>query len=122
MYIGKIRSPLTVILLSIVTCGIYMFFWYYVTMESINNLYDERPISSGMLLFFSIICPPVIFYLYYLFDKHLKEISNREDITYEGSMILWLLLTLVAGVGGIVMIWQTQSTLNQLWAKRSAWS
>jgi Co/Zn/Cd efflux system component len=120
MYIGKTRSPVTVILLSIVTCGIYALFWYYVTMEDINRFYDERQMQSGMLLVLSIICAPVIFYVYFMLDKYMKQISRQEDVEYDGSMLLWLLLTLVVGVGWFVAIWQVQSTLNKIWAKREA--
>jgi TRAP-type mannitol/chloroaromatic compound transport system permease small subunit len=121
-YIGKTRSPLSVILLSIVTCGIYAIYWYYATMEDINRLYDEQQMKSGMLLILSILCPPVIFYIYYMFDKCLKQVSVRENIEYDGGLILWLLLSLLAGVGWFVAIWQTQSTLNRIWMKREAFT
>ena len=45
-YIGVRRNGLTVILLSIVTCGIYLFYWYYQAMEDINRASGEQRMNS----------------------------------------------------------------------------
>lgn len=119
MYIGKTRSPVVVILLSIVTCGIYGLFWYYTIMQDINLTLAEERLSPGLLLFLAIICPPVAWYILYKVDEGLAEVCAEEQINYKSNFILWLLLSFVIGVGIFVAMVQITGAFNQLWMKRA---
>jgi len=117
-YIGKYRTGLSVILLSIVTCGIYLFYWYYQTMEDINKVSNEFRINSTALIIGSIFCSPIMFVIDYKVDEELARIFEKEGLFYEKKFILWLLLSLFCGIGGLVAICHITRALNTLWAKR----
>ena len=120
MHIGTTRQPITVILLSLVTCGIYLWYWLYVTTQDINNALGEERINTVMMLVLSILCAPVLFYWLYQIDKALVDISAKDGVAYSESFIIWLILSLVAGVGSIIAEFQIQTAMNNIWAARSA--
>ena len=74
MYIGKTRSFVAVILLTIVTCGIYGLYWTYVAMEDLNKTMNRQYLSSGLLLLCAVICFPVAWYILYKLDQGLMEV------------------------------------------------
>jgi hypothetical protein len=118
-YIGTQRSAITIILLSIVTCGIYMYYWLYKTMEDINNASGEKRFDSTLMLILCIFISPVMFYVWYKIDKELNQLSAREGLHYEEKFIMWLLLSLVCGVGAFLMLFNVTDALNSIWARRS---
>ena len=119
MYIGKTRSPVLVIIFSIITLGIYAIYWFYTIMEDMNKLLDREYLSSILLILLSIICPPVAWYVLYKVDAGLVDLCRREGIPYKENFILWLLLTLVFGVGMFVAMFQITGAFNDIWNKRS---
>ena len=110
----KIRSPVTCILLSIVTCGIYYLYWMWVTNKQINEISGYEMVSSGMLVL-GWFCFPVMWYNWYKWDNSLVDISKRYNITYSSNFILWLILTIFVGVGSFIMMFQIQDMLNRLY-------
>jgi hypothetical protein len=56
----------------------------------------------------------------YKIDKGLADASYSEGISYKENFILWLLLTIIAGVGVFVAMYQVTSAYNDIWAKRSS--
>lgn len=119
LYIGKTRSTVAVILLTLVTCGIYGLYWYYVIMEDLNKTMNRDYISSGLMLLLAIICFPVAWYILYKVDQGLVEVCAPEGVPYRENFILWLLLALVFGVGVFVAMVQITGAYNNLWAKRA---
>lgn len=118
MYIGKTRSPLAVILLSVVTCGIYYFYWLYTIMDDLNKASDREIINPALFLVLSIFCGPFIYYVFYTVDRNLGEISRNEGTPYKENFIIWLILTLVCSVGLIMGMYQITEGFNEIWAKR----
>ncbi len=53
--IGELRKPLTVVLLTIVTCGIYGLWWYYRNFEDMKQFSGEG-IGGGIGLLLAIFC------------------------------------------------------------------
>lgn len=119
MYVGIKRDTVTVVLLSIVTCGIYFYYWMYVTSRDINRAMGQERMDLTLLLILSILCAPVMFYWFYQMDKCLLEIGRQERVQYEEHFILWLLLSLVCGIGSIVAEVQVQDFMNRLWDTRA---
>ena len=119
MYIGETRNPVTVILLSIITLGIYALYWYYTIMVDLNMTIEEERFNPVLMLILSIICFPLFWVILYKTDKGLEEISQKEGLRYKENFILWLLLTLVFGIGAFVALYQITEAYNNIWAKRS---
>lgn len=117
MYIGKTRTPVTVILLSIVTCGIYGLFWVYSCATDVNGITGQQRISPGLFIL-SMFIPFLPLYFAYKTDQSLVEIGNAEGVHYESKFVLWLILYLV-GIGYLVFFYQAQEMLNNVWQARS---
>ena len=60
--VGKVRSPLAVLLLSIITVGIYGFYWYYKTFQEIKD-YSGEGIGGGLGLLLGLFCSIVVSFL-----------------------------------------------------------
>jgi len=117
-YIGQRREGWVILLLSIVTCGIYSFYWLYVTMEDINKAAGEQRMDSTLLLIGSIFCSPIILVALYKIDKNLQSLSREHDTHYGDNFILWLLLTIFCGIGMLVSYFQVSKGLNDIWDRR----
>ena len=117
-YIGVRRSGIVVILLSIVTCGIYMYWWYYQCMEDINRASGEQRINSLGLLLGSIFCFPVAIYMMYTIDKNLSRLAQENGAYYKENFIFWILMTIVCGIGSLIAIFQICNGYNEIWNKR----
>ena len=112
-----IRKPVTCILLSIVTCGIYMLYWDWITNKQINALAGREVISSGMVVL-GWFCAPVMWYIWYKWDLGLQDIARMYNKNYSSNFVLWLILLIVAGVGNFVMLFQVQDTLNRVYGEQ----
>ena len=119
MYIGIKRSPGMVILFSIITCGIYYYYWLYTVMNDLNKTAEREIINPTLFLVLSIFCGPLIYYVFFTVDKNLAELSKNEGTYYKENFILWLLLTLVAGIGLLVGMAQITTGFNEIWDKRA---
>ena len=71
----KYRSILSIILLTIVTGGLYIIFWFYKTKNEINSLGGEIP---TFLLFF---IPFVNLYFFYKYSEAFAKIIKHDDNT-----------------------------------------
>jgi protein-S-isoprenylcysteine O-methyltransferase Ste14 len=116
MYIGKTRSPISVILLSIFTCGIYALYWAYSTADDVNKITGQERINP-ILFLVSFLIPFLPLYFAHQIDQNFIEIGQKEGIQYDSKFILWLVLLLV-GIGYLVFYYQTQEMLNKVWAAR----
>ena len=111
---GEIRNPVTVILLSIITCGIYTLYWEWVTKDQINRLADKEVVGSGLLIL-SWFCFPLRLYVWYKWDLSIQDIAQQYNVRYSSNFILWIILAVLAGVGYFVMLFQIQDTLNKVY-------
>lgn len=118
MYVGKTRNPVVVILLSIVTCGIYGLYWVYSCASDINGVTGQQRISPGLFIL-SMFIPYLPLYFAYKTDQNLVEIGRTENVAYESKFVLWLILFLV-GIGYLVFFYQTQEMLNSIWRARGS--
>ena len=106
----KNRSIAMVIVLSIVTCGIYSLYWTWVTMSAL----DTEGQSSNM--------PPVaqfllcFFYVGYLLfglnaDANINAIKARRGLPTTDNKVLWMILGFLIPIVLVVLI---QSEINNL--------
>jgi hypothetical protein len=114
---GKIRHPLGVIGLSLITLGIYWWVWYYMTNKELaeigraNNT-DELGDSPGMSLLAVtlgafIIVPPFVSLWNYSkrVDAATRLTGGQPRLEQPIMFVLWVLL-------GVVSIYLTQESLN----------
>ncbi len=53
--VGKIRNPWAVIGLTIITCGLYHWYWFYMTFQEMED-YSGQGIGGLAALLFAFIC------------------------------------------------------------------
>jgi len=117
-YVGIRRSGLVVLLLGLVTCGIYNLYFYYVSMEDINRASGEQRLNSVGLLVGSILCFPVVWVMLYQIDRELSRLAKENGTHYSENFVMWLLLTFMCGIGIFVADFQICKGLNDIWDKR----
>ena len=114
---GEVRSPGMVILLSIVTCGIYGIIWLYSVSKEMNNVLGYEATKPNYT-FFGLLCFIFTFLLWSQVDDALVEIDRRRGIISSKKFLTWILLSILLGIGGFVMMYDVQSRLNALYEGR----
>jgi hypothetical protein len=121
---AKIRNPLGVVGLSLVTLGIYFFFWWYFINREMHDLGRARGRDLGqspgnsllaMVLGWIIIVPPIV--SEWRTSMRIQQAQETVGVqpTVSGPVI-FILLFLIGPVG----VWYAQSELNKVWeAQRS---
>jgi len=113
--VGQPRSPLTVILLSIVTLGIYALYWQYKTFQEMKD-HSGNGIGGAIGLVLAIFVGIVNPFIMSSEVGGLYEASGRAKpvSTATGA---WVLLPLV---GWIIWLVKTQGALNEYWQSMGA--
>ncbi|NLV48479.1 MAG: DUF4234 domain-containing protein [Clostridiaceae bacterium] len=113
---GETRNPLLMIVLSIVTCGIYQIVWLFMVSNEINRAAGEKKVDPMIFFLLGLLCFPLVYVGLYKIDESVFELNTRFGLPAEKHFILWLLLSLV-GVGFLFMQYQVQEQLNTLWER-----
>ena len=108
--IGKIRSSVGVILLSIITLGIYSLIWQYKSFKELKD-YTGQGIGGGLGLLLAIVFGIVNIFLLP------AEIGNMYasaalDKPVSGKTGWWIFLPII---GGIIWVVKVQGSLNHYW-------
>ena len=112
---GAVRSPLTVILLTIVTLGIYGIYWQYVSFRELKD-YSGEGIGGGLALVFAIFIAIVnCFLLPMEVGKVYMPAGRGEPVSALTGF--WVLLPLV---GWFIWVVKTQGRLNDFWTSQAA--
>ena len=109
------RNPLGVLGLTIITLGIYGFYWFYKVNEEIKRYTGDETISPSRSLLavipgFLLIVPPFI--AYYNTANHVMRLQERHGIASQISPVLVVILGLVIWIG---MAAYVQEHLNRVW-------
>jgi hypothetical protein len=113
--IGQLRKPLTVVLLTIVTCGIYGLWWYYRNFEDMKQ-YSGEGIGGGIGLLLAIFCGIIAIFILPAEVGNLFEREGKEK-PISAMTAFWNLIPLA---GGIIYIYKVQNSLNNAWAPKGA--
>jgi hypothetical protein len=112
--IGNRRDPAAVLLLSIITCGIYYLYFIYKVTEEIADYQGKRDRSPGMEVLLTVITFGIWnIYWDYRVGKSIVDMSEAVGLQIADNAILFLILDLV-GVGvtnGLI----EQDSLNRIW-------
>lgn len=114
----EIRNSGMVLLLSIVTCGIYYMWWIYKTSEELNRTLGDPSINPGIDLLLSIIsCGLWAIYLMYRNTQKIHQALYAKDPYRKDATQLVLILNLLPLIGiptTIVAIYLVQEEFNAL--------
>jgi hypothetical protein len=113
--IGKIRNPWIVILLSIVTLGIYALYWHYAMFKETNE-FDNEGVNGIVGLLLSIVCAIVVVFL---LPWQVGESRKRAGLP-EGVNAIYGLWILLPFVGWIIWVVLVQNATNRLWESQGA--
>ena len=106
------KSVATVVILTIITCGIYGIIWYW---NAMNELYraggkavgNMEPVIQFILMFFYV--GGIIFAINA--DDNLNEVKTKRGLPVSDNKALYIVLSLVCP---IVMIAMVQDEMNKL--------
>ena len=87
----KERSVVSVLLLSIFTCGIYAIYWTYATAKELNEKEPEEPLMNYILAILLGIITCGIYSIYWMF-KFYKKVDS---VTGEDNFVLNFILSLI---------------------------
>lgn len=102
------RSVATVIILYIITCGIYGLYWLAVTQDDLNQTDGETGTSGGTAVLLSIVtCGIYRIYWMYQIGRRVGRMSNNDSLN---------VLNLVLSLFGFDVIGMaiTQNDINQI--------
>ncbi|ETP72505.1 hypothetical protein UYO_1434 [Lachnospiraceae bacterium JC7] len=108
------RDIVISILLSIVTCGLFMLYWQYCIARDVNEITDHRDdTSAGLVLILSIVtCGIYKFYWLYRTGSKLDETFVKIGRQNQNRAILFLLLSIF---GMDLLVYSiVQSEINDL--------
>jgi hypothetical protein len=112
--IGEKRDPILVLVLTLVTCGIYGIYWWNVSITEIKNSLGREDINPAMeLLLGFVTCGIYFIYLYYKYPQLLLEMQDRVRLPRNDISLISILLT-VFGLG-LVSIFMIQTEMNKIW-------
>ena len=116
--VGRCRSVGIVILLYLVTFGIYPIIWLYSTFNEMNQ-YRGQGWSGGLYLLFEFLFPFPLVATPWLIPAYVgrmyAEDNRQKPIT--GMSGFWIF---VPFVGGFIWIAKIQGALNEFWASKGA--
>ena len=112
---GTVRSVPMLVILSIVTCGIYYFYWIYKTTDEIKNFMERDDINPALELILSIVtCGIYTYYWYYKYGKIVYlEMTKKVglDNTEDNTVLLIVLNLLMFIIPPAIL----QDKLNTIW-------
>jgi hypothetical protein len=108
--VGSVRTPVAVILLSLITLGIYGLYWQYATFKEMKAFGGEG-IGGGVGLLLAILLGIVNVFLMPAEVGHLYAREGRQPLV-TGITGFWVLIPLV---GWIIWVVKTQGRLNEFW-------
>lgn len=116
--VGKIRNPWMVIILSIVTLGIYGIVYMYSTLEDLRN-WRGTGWSGVLYLVFTFLFPFPLIALPWLLPSYVGNMyeADGQAKPITGMSGFWVLVPII---GGIIWILMVQGKMNDFWASKGA--
>lgn len=102
------RNFATVFLLSIVTCGIYFFYFLYTTTRDMNIMVgnDNRNTDPGIVVLLSLItCGLYDLFWYYEQGERIKDLSDRNHVPCSDNGVTYLLFHLLGYLTCSILSW-----------------
>ena len=107
-----VNEPIKVILLSLVTCGIYGIIWFFQVTGALSRELPEEGINPGMIIVLSIVtCGIYSLVWYYKMGEWLQKAGQKNGKNIENEGTLLLLLGIFFSPAAIYII---QERINQI--------
>ncbi len=108
----KNRSVALVIILSLVTCGIYGLYWIYVTAEALENNGRAGNGMNGIVLLLLCLFIPSVGYLLFgmAADQNLNSIRSQRGLMRKDNKVVYMLLGFFIP---IVLVGLVQNDINE---------
>ena len=111
--VGRHRNPLTVLLLMLVTLGIYGLYWIYISFAEVKV---HRGVGvSGFVGLLLALIPVSIFLLPQYVGNMFADKGKERPVS--GMTGLWALVPLV---GSVIWLFKVQGRLNEFWSMASS--
>jgi len=105
-----------VIIFSLLSCGIYMIYWIYVTSRDINEYLEISDMDPALEVFLCF-CWPYFLYWLYKYSGRIVDAQIKAGLqTSEDNSILCLILGIIGF--GYVSAGVMQGSLNKVWVVR----
>ncbi|RKM55614.1 DUF4234 domain-containing protein [Butyrivibrio sp. X503] len=116
------RNLFIVVLLTIITCGIYAYYFTYTVARDMNITCagdgEETPGLVAYILLSMVTCGIYSYYWYYKVGNRLSKNAPRYGMTFEESgttVLLWMVVgTLLCGVGVFIALYIVIKNLNAI--------
>jgi len=110
---GKVENPTTVLILGLVTCGLYTIYWLWVRVKEMNDYLGKQAVNP-MFVVPGCLCFPVVLYADYLYIWAIPEMQQKAGVEAKDEKVLHLVLMLLLPYVGSYMV---QQRLNEIWQK-----
>lgn len=115
----KVRNPVMVLLLGIITCGIYTYVVMYQITDEIKEFTGDTSINPALEIILGIItCGLYSIYWCYKYSKLIYEMQQRTSVDYPNDISLPALILPLFGLF-VVSILLMQTEINKVWIKMS---
>lgn len=112
MRVVKPKSPGMVLLLNVITCGFYSYFWMYSTTEDLKYLSNRPDVPSGItvVILTLVTCGLYEIYWYYKIGSVIEGIYHQNNLVSPVSGSKYMILILVGfilscfGIGAILVL------------------
>ena len=123
---AKIRHPVAVPVLTVITIGIYGLYWWYQINREMRDLGEargvdglgEKPLNS-LLAYFPgalIIVPPYVSLYNGVKRMQRSQEVTTGNVTFNGWIVLILILgSFIIGIAGLIVPGYIQSEMNKVW-------
>ncbi|MGL4737962.1 MAG: DUF4234 domain-containing protein [Cellulosilyticaceae bacterium] len=111
---GIKRDVAVVVILTIVTCGIYSLYWMYVTHEEVNAYLSEQDLSGALVVLLSLITCGIYGWIwYYQLGQKIQKAQIKATGYGNDDSVLYLILAIF----GFSIVSQAigQHNLNKVW-------
>lgn len=108
----KKRGVFLSILFSILTCGIYTYFWIGSLSNDISDCLGEQRDGTKDVVLTFITCGLYLFYWNYKTAKRMVNVQEKYGIRASDNSVLYLLISFVGLI--IIPLWIMQSNMNEV--------
>lgn len=112
--VGEKRDPVMVLVLSLVTCGIYGIYWWIVTGNDIKNALGREDINPTMDIVLAFVtCGIWLIYMHFKYPQLILEMQDRTGVPRNDISVISILLA-VFGLGLVAQM-MMQTELNKVY-------